>query len=998
MTDDADRDKLACFGEDDLPRYEALAARLTAEAAWSQLEEATRSMLRALSLSPSPTFDGRPRVDVEGALWRRLRDLYRDRLSRPQVALLAARNLTSLQPHDIANRLAEAELCVATDQADGAAAAYEAVVQLDPTHLAALRELLALRARRKEMVSAWCVASVLAYQGHLEESERALYEAYRPTHVPASLGSLDERAWALLAPSGANADVDQIFGSVAAAVFRVSRSQLDREPRFVPPELSSPMFRPAFAWAIDVLGFPAQRHFADLEEPKSASRLLEPGERLDQQHGELTLRELLFVAGRQVAFHRPWNLLLFPYRSMGELTLIFFAAIALVEQDVRGPTDLQEPVEASRRVLVRGMTPDTTAALERSVAAFRGGSARINLKKWRQAQNLSAARAGLLLSGDLAIARARLAAEAPCSDGLTLDEAMKDLSAFATTRAYAALRERIGFGQRVEVTLVAPMRDEFERRIRAAPHDRALRVGYADWLEANGFADRATYLRLLVELTTMIERGAAREALEGRALALATLARGLDPHFAAVVALGAERWGGALAFAPVRLEVKAEAVEHQRNWTFEPQLRSTILVMAHFTTGPDLRYIEDRHHAVSVARDSASPFSFERRLAQAQLRFSIECDGRPLELGVERMSDFDADAVAARLATATSLSGAELERATTAVFREGAFLQAERAWRSLWTLVERTPADVHVAFINCSKEDLIADFEDYTECKKGGLYSSEFRRSGLFTCVNSYNHHGARPYSLLVLDYDLDPTSAIDRTLLAQLGEVGRRSVLPIVAGLVPDAFSGASPPPEHPDHATWRTGHEASYVALCAPSFELRRSPHGILRAPASFLVACLAAQGCSRQLCASPLLGSVPRVALVDAIDPQLARDRGYLAFSATEAGAALAVDTTCRREADGPAGSLSAAFLVTRMCHQALDIDHRAEPERDLGRLTTRFNDRLAARFAHIAGVSVSMSDLEWVGDTHLGATLNLTVPSPVSPLGTPLQTPVLLRMHR
>src|SRR5262245_25702514 len=104
MTDDRD------FGENDLPRYDALAARLTTEAAWSRLEEATRSMLHALSRSPSPTFDGRPRVDVEVALWRRLRDLYRDRLSRPQNALLAIRMITNLEPDDIANRLAEAEL------------------------------------------------------------------------------------------------------------------------------------------------------------------------------------------------------------------------------------------------------------------------------------------------------------------------------------------------------------------------------------------------------------------------------------------------------------------------------------------------------------------------------------------------------------------------------------------------------------------------------------------------------------------------------------------------------------------------------------------------------------------------------------------------------------------------------------------------------------------------------------------------------------------------
>jgi hypothetical protein len=73
----------------------------------------------------------------------------------------------------------------------------------------------------------------------------------------------------------------------------------------------------------------------------------------------------------------------------------------------------------------------TTHARYSLGAAFRHleATGKIHIKQWRDAQDLSAARFGLLLCGDLALAKKVLDAEPRPPDALSPDEVMKDLCA-----------------------------------------------------------------------------------------------------------------------------------------------------------------------------------------------------------------------------------------------------------------------------------------------------------------------------------------------------------------------------------------------------------------------------------------------------------------------------------------------------------------------------------------------------------------------------------------
>jgi len=78
------------------------------------------------------------------------------------------------------------------------------------------------------------------------------------------------------------------------------------------------------------------------------------------------------------------------------------------------------------------------------VKRFIEEGAKANIRRWSQAVELTACRAGLLVSGDLEIAKKILAAEPTVPGDLTAAEKMKELLVFAVSEHYASLRKVLG--------------------------------------------------------------------------------------------------------------------------------------------------------------------------------------------------------------------------------------------------------------------------------------------------------------------------------------------------------------------------------------------------------------------------------------------------------------------------------------------------------------------------------------------------------------------------
>jgi hypothetical protein len=90
------------------------------------------------------------------------------------------------------------------------------------------------------------------------------------------------------------------------------------------------------------------------------------------------------------------------------------------------------------------MQPVQLEGLRHFVKRFLDEGAKANIRVWNQSVDLTACRAGLLLSGDLEIARKIISSEPQLPGDLTPSEKMRELVLFSVSDDYTALRSALG--------------------------------------------------------------------------------------------------------------------------------------------------------------------------------------------------------------------------------------------------------------------------------------------------------------------------------------------------------------------------------------------------------------------------------------------------------------------------------------------------------------------------------------------------------------------------
>lgn len=167
------------------------------------------------------------------------------------------------------------------------------------------------------------------------------------------------------------------------------------------------------------------------------------------------------------------------------------------------------------------------------------------------------------------------------------------------------------------------------------------------------------------------------------------------------------------------------------------------------------------------------------------------------------------------------------------------FQKIESAWTGLKLLVDRTDfrENNKIEILNCSKEELAADFEDAPEIVKSGLYKKVYSEE--------YGQFGGEPLGAIVANYDFGP-GATDVALLQSCASVATMAHAPFVAAAGPqffgeDDFSGLPNMKdlkavfEGPKYIKWRSFREtedARNVGLSMPRF-LGRLPYGADKVP---------------------------------------------------------------------------------------------------------------------------------------------------------------------
>lgn len=164
----------------------------------------------------------------------------------------------------------------------------------------------------------------------------------------------------------------------------------------------------------------------------------------------------------------------------------------------------------------------------------------------------------------------------------------------------------------------------------------------------------------------------------------------------------------------------------------------------------------------------------------------------------------------------------------------------ESAWRGLKFAVDRTDfrENVKIEVLNCSKDDLLADFEDAPEITKSGLYKTVYSAE--------YGQFGGKPYGAILSNYNFGP-GAQDVTLLQKVASVAAMAHAPFFGAAGPAFFGEKNHLNlpnlkdlkslfEGPQYTKWqafRESEDARYVGLLLPNF-LLRLPYSSTTTPA--------------------------------------------------------------------------------------------------------------------------------------------------------------------
>jgi tetratricopeptide (TPR) repeat protein len=432
----------------DLNPFDRINKILTAQKEWKQLERAYRKMLHRVA--------GKGDHNLEFNLWHALGLIYRDRLGDRNNATEAFKMASRMKPEDGQEHMILAELFEQGGQIDEAIGEYGTILKLDPLKVDPYRKLYHLHLEKKTYDEAWCLAAALAFMHKADAEETQFFEDYRPKGMPAVRGRLDNELWIKnLFHEEENIYIGKIFEMIAAAALKgqienlkVKKQLPVLDPRFrQDPATSTVTLARTFGWAANVLGLPTPLLYVRSDVPGALVAVA--NEQPTSVAGQTVLtgfspQDLLFIVGKHLAMYRGEHYIKTLFPTVTELTVLLFAGIKLVAPDAPCPPDIEKQVVNTAQGLRAFIQPMQVEGLRMVVKKFLAEGAKANIKRWSQTVEITANRTGLLLCGDMEIAKKIIAAEQQAPGDLTAQEKLKELLAFSVSPQYHALRQALG--------------------------------------------------------------------------------------------------------------------------------------------------------------------------------------------------------------------------------------------------------------------------------------------------------------------------------------------------------------------------------------------------------------------------------------------------------------------------------------------------------------------------------------------------------------------------
>jgi golgin subfamily B member 1 len=431
-----------------LESFERINKILTQQKNWKQLERAYRKMLHRIA--------GKGNADLEYTLWHQLGLIYRDRLQQTEPAVEAFKMASTVKAGEITVHQILAELYEVSERWDEAIGEQRVILDADPLKIDAYRALYRLYLHKQSYDEAWCLAAAMAFLRKADEEEQRFFEDYRPQGMLAVKGRLSNEHWVkYVFHADENLYISKIFEMIYPAALQAKVAQLQSQgktpvldKRFKQdPATSTVTFAKTFGWAAQVLGVQSPDLYVRNDVPGAIVAV--PSIPQASVAGQTVLtgfqpQELTFMCGKHLALYRGEHYIRTLFPTQAELTIMLYAGVMIAAPQTPLPQDMLAQIRATAQELAKYMQPVQLEGLRMVVKRFIEEGAKANIKRWNQAVELTACRAGLIVSGDLEIAKKLIGAEQQLPGDLSAADKMKELLLYFVGPQYSQVRRALG--------------------------------------------------------------------------------------------------------------------------------------------------------------------------------------------------------------------------------------------------------------------------------------------------------------------------------------------------------------------------------------------------------------------------------------------------------------------------------------------------------------------------------------------------------------------------
>ena len=334
-----------------------------------------------------------------------------------------------------------------------AVSAHRAILSRNPDRADSYKLLRRLYTETKRADASWCMCQALTLLNLAEPDEERFFRRMRTdSPAPAQTQLTFDDFQNLLVHEDADSTLSALFLLIEPAILN-ARGQtfqaMGYDLRYAVDlaENPHPMAQTIY-WASSVLGITQPPTFENTNDPGGLSFLhsQQPAVVLGRSalEAQIEPQAAAFIVARHLAYYSQGFYVRQLISTGTGLKAWLFAAIKMISPTFPIQPELETPMREALTALERAVTGSTRERLASLVAKLLSGGGALDLKKWVVAVDLTADRAGFLMSHDLQVAGELIKASGEEASAAPVKERLKELILFATSEQYFALRAKLG--------------------------------------------------------------------------------------------------------------------------------------------------------------------------------------------------------------------------------------------------------------------------------------------------------------------------------------------------------------------------------------------------------------------------------------------------------------------------------------------------------------------------------------------------------------------------